>query len=310
MGTFSVGSYAVYSYYNFGGFLDWFREPGSPTDLDTSLSEVASPDNLFTPGEDVQFAAGATYDYLGTYSYNDGSTTHEFIVLRTQFATGTNGKYILASTQDTPPASYPFGFAPGSVVSANTALVCFAAGTGIATTDGEIPVERLVIGQKVLTADQREIAVKWIGRQTVTTSFHPAERLTPVRFAAGALGHGIPHSDLTVTADHAMLVGGVLCNAGALVNGTTIRRVPLAEMGERYTVYHVETEDHEIILANGAPAETFIDNINRRVFENHAEFEALYGQPMDMVELALPRAMSVRQVPLAIRKRLGLDKVA
>ena len=132
----------------------------------------------------------------------------------------------------------------------------------------------------------------------------------PVRFSAGSLGDGLPHTDLTVTADHGMLVDGVICHAGALVNGETITRVPLVEMGESYTVYHVETEAHEIILANGAPAETFIDNVSRRVFDNYAEFEALYGDVPEMEELPLPRAMSARQVPDRIRARLSPNRAA
>ncbi len=132
----------------------------------------------------------------------------------------------------------------------------------------------------------------------------------PVRFAAGSLGQGLPHTALTVTADHGMLVDGVICHAGALVNGTTIARVPLAEMGESYTVYHIETEAHEIVLANGAPAETFIDNVSRRVFDNYAEFEALYGDVPEMEELPYPRAMSVRQVPAGILQKLAMRQMA
>jgi hypothetical protein len=161
-----------------------------------------------------------------------------------------------------------------------------------------------------MTAEGKAVPVKWIGRQTVMTRFGPAERLMPVRFAAGCLGEGLPHTDLTVTADHGMLVEGVICHAGALVNGTTITRVPLSEMGETYTVYHVETEEHEIILANGAPAETFIDNVSRRVFDNFAEFEALYGDVPEMEELPYPRAMSARQVPGRIAESLAIRKVA
>ena len=120
----------------------------------------------------------------------------------------------------------------------------------------------------------------------------------------------LPHTDLTVTADHGMLVDGVIFHAGALVNGTTITQVPLAEMGETFTVYHIETDAHEIILANGAAAETFIDNVSRRVFDNFEEFEALYGDMPEMEELPLPRAMSARQVPARIRNRLAVPSVA
>ena len=76
-------------------------------------------------------------------------------------------------------------------------------------------------------------------------------------------------------------------------------------MGERYTVYHIETDSHEIILANGAPAEIFIDNVSRRAFDNYAEFEALYGDVSEMQELPMPRAMSARQVPIHIRNQLS-----
>ena len=189
-------------------------------------------------------------------------------------------------------------------------ITCFVSDTIIATPGGAVAVQNLAIGDTVRTADGRDVPVKWVGRQTVSTRFGPAERLMPVRFAAGSLGGGLPHTDLTVTADHGMLVDGVICHAGALVNGTTITRVPLAEMGETYTVYHIETEEHEIILANGAPAETFIDNVSRRVFDNYAEFEALCGDVPEMEELPYPRAMSARQVPSKVKSRLSLSKAA
>ncbi|MFV1874343.1 Hint domain-containing protein [Nioella sp.] len=197
-----------------------------------------------------------------------------------------------------------------NTTSTGSYIYCFLGGTRIMTPQGEIEVERLTIGDPVLTAEGCIVPVKWIGRQTVSTRFGPSERLMPVRFAAGSLGDNLPHADLTVTADHGMLVEGVICHAGALVNGTTIRRVPLKEMGETYTVYHIETEEHEIILANGAPAETFIDNVSRRVFDNFAEFEALYGDVPEMEELPYPRAMSARQVPNRIVARLARKAVA
>ena len=126
-----------------------------------------------------------------------------------------------------------------------------------------------------------------------------------MRIAAGALGDGAPHMDLTVTADHALLLDGVLCTAAALVNGDTITRVPLAEMGERFTVYHVETEAHDMILANGAVAETFVDHAARRAFDNYGEYEALYGDETPVAEAGLPRAVSARQLPPSLRARLA-----
>ena len=116
----------------------------------------------------------------------------------------------------------------------------------------------------------------------------------------------MPHSDLTVTADHAMLFDGVLCLAETLVNGTSIVRAPLSELGDSYTVYHVETEAHEIVLANGVPAETFVDDVSRRAFDNYAEFKALHGGPPEMKELPYPSASNVRHLPARIKTRFGI----
>jgi hypothetical protein len=87
------------------------------------------------------------------------------------------------------------------------------------------------------------------------------------------------------------------------VNGSSIRRI--VEPGERFTYWHIETEDHTLILAEGCPAETFVDNVTRRRFDNYSEYEALYGSGDTIAELDLPRAMSTRQVPRATRERLA-----
>ena len=188
-----------------------------------------------------------------------------------------------------------------------TFTVCYFPDTLIATPTGERRMEDIVAGDMLLSADGRTVPTKWIGRQTVSTRLGPAERLMPVRFAAGSLGEGLPHGDLTVTPDHAMLLDGALCHARALANETTITRVPLPEFGETYTVYHVESDAHEIILANGAPAETFLDTVSRKFFDNYAEFEALFGErPPEMVEQPHPRAASARQLPERIRNRLRI----
>jgi hypothetical protein len=187
---------------------------------------------------------------------------------------------------------------------------CFAADTLIRTETGEVAVAALTIGDRLVTADGGSARVKWIGRQTIFPLFQPGPASQLVRISAGALGPDQPHRDLTVTADHGMLVGGVICHAGALINGTTITPVPRSELSQGVTVYHIETDKHEIILANGAPAETFIDNVSRRAFDNFAEFEALYGEVPEMEELPYPRAMSARQVPSAIRSRLDATRAA
>ena len=182
---------------------------------------------------------------------------------------------------------------------------CFAAGTGIATPDGEVAVEHLQIGDLIVTAQGKTIPVKWIGRQTLAPMF-AVPNFAAVRIRKGALGGGLPHADLTVSADHGMIVDGLVVNAAALVNGTSIDFVPLAELGPRFTWYHVETEAHDAILAHGAPAETFLDVAGRAAFDNHDEYLTLYGTKRIIPEMPLPRISSRRLLPETIKARLGI----
>jgi hypothetical protein len=189
-----------------------------------------------------------------------------------------------------------------------TFTVCFLAGTAIACPGGARPVEDLAVGDLVLTADGDVRPVRFVGRQSFATLFADPCRTRPVRIAAGALGDGLPLRDLCVSPDHALLVDGALVQAGALVNGTTI--APMTDLPARFTYFHVELDDHALILAEGVPAETFVDNVTRRRFDNYADYVALYGEGTPTIaEMALPRVKSARQLPHALRRRLaaGMD---
>ena len=95
----------------------------------------------------------------------------------------------------------------------------------------------------------------------------------PIRFQAGALAEGVPARDLLVSPKQAMFLDGVLIPAECLINGSTIRRVRHLELVE---YYHLELDSHDVILAEGAPSETFVDDEGRGVFHNAAEYAALY----------------------------------
>jgi hypothetical protein len=182
-------------------------------------------------------------------------------------------------------------------------VTCFCAGTMVRTPDREVSVETLKRGDLVLTADGRSMPIDWLGRQTVSTLFGDPLRVLPIRIKAGALAENVPSRDLLVSPDHALLVEGALIQAGALVNGSSIvreRNVPRV-----FTYYHVELDDHSLIVAENTPAETFVDNVDRLGFDNWAEHEALYPNGKHVEELPYPRAKSHRQVPVSIRVMLG-----
>lgn len=186
-------------------------------------------------------------------------------------------------------------------------LQCFAAGTRIATPDGEATVDSLRIGDMVTTADRRQVPVIWAGRQSVITRLATA-RQEPVRIRAGALGNGLPHADLTITADHGMILDGLVINASALVNGTTIDYVSLDELPDRVTYFHIETPRHDVILANGAPSETFIDIAGRKGFDDYQDYLDHHEAERIVPEMDRPRIASRRLLPDAIKARLGISE--
>jgi hypothetical protein len=188
-------------------------------------------------------------------------------------------------------------------------VMCFLAGTRIATADGEKPVESLRAGDLVLDPAGKAAAVRWLGISTVATRFaDPLRSMMPIRIKAGALGDELPRRDLLVSPAHAMYFAGILIQAGAMVNGVSIVHEPA--MPERFCYYHVETETHQLILAEGAETETFVDNADRMNFDNWAEHEALYGHEVAIAEMDLPRAKSARQIPPALHRQLAARAAA
>ena len=181
---------------------------------------------------------------------------------------------------------------------------CFAPGTRIATPTGDTAVEDLAPGDAVLTADGRSVPVRWIGQQTLHPRLAPARRCL-VRIRAGALPGGLPRHDLLVTGDHALVLEDLLINASALVNGTSIAWEPASDLPDRLTVHHVETEAHEVLLAEGAAVESFIDYARRDGLDNHAAYLARYGIEPIIPEMPLPRVSAARLVPPDLRRRLG-----
>ena len=179
--------------------------------------------------------------------------------------------------------------------------ICFTRGTHLQIGEHSKPVETLSISNQVSTTTA-SAAIKWIGYQRRTPEFAQFQDYLPVKISAGALDDHVPLRDLYLSPDHAVLVDGHLVHAKALVNGKTI--VQMTEWAGDIEYYHIETEAHEIIYAEGVPCETFIDNVSREQFDNYAEYQALYPNKRMMKELPLPRVKFKRQLPTMIKQRL------
>ncbi len=235
---------------------------GTVTDSDAGDTDFT---NLEAITGDLNFGSG---DFLGHHFVPDS-----YPVVWVSFLGADPGGSDNFAAYSSSPLFVPDGFGAAgggtslSSIISGTYTTCFGEGTLIATPEGERKVGSLQIRDLVTTAEGCSGPVKWVGRQTVLKLFS-GDRACPMRVAAGALEAGMPHSDLVLTADHALILDGLAINAGALFNGTTITRDPLDSLPDRVTYYHVETENHELILANGVAAETYVDYIQRQVFEN------------------------------------------
>jgi hypothetical protein len=81
----------------------------------------------------------------------------------------------------------------------------------------------------------------------------------------GALADNVPHRDLRVTKGHAFHLDGVLVPAEFLVNH---RSIVWDDRPREIALYHLELPSHDVLLANGAPAESYRDDGNRWLFRN------------------------------------------
>jgi len=86
----------------------------------------------------------------------------------------------------------------------------------------------------------------------------------PVRVAAHAFGEGRPKRALLLSPDHAVFVEGVLLPVRHLVNGSTIMQLERNSI----TYPHIELPQHEVVLAAGLPAETYLDARARNSLAN------------------------------------------
>ena len=184
-----------------------------------------------------------------------------------------------------------------------TSAACYCRGTLIRTSAGEVAVEHLAIGDTLPTVSGVARPIRWIGKRSYSARFAAANpHVQPVLLQAGSLGEGLPLRDLLVSPKHALFMDGVLIAAACLVNGTTIVQTRSTATIE---YFHVELERHDVIFAEGAPAESFVDDDSRAAFHNAAEFATLY--PDAVPQHAAYYAPRIEAGPLlnAVRRRLA-----
>jgi VCBS repeat-containing protein len=191
---------------------------------------------------------------------------------------------------------------------------CYCPGTRIRTARGEECVEKLKIGDRVMTASGVARPIKWIGRRFYGGRFIRGNTdVLPICIKTGALGDNVPKRDLWVSPHHAVYFKdircketatiGVLIEALNLVNGVSIVQ---SESVEKVEYFHIELETHDVLIAEGALAESFIDDDTRYMFHNAHEHRALYPDAeAGAAQYCAPRLDEGYEVDAA-RRRIAL----
>ena len=141
---------------------------------------------------------------------------------------------------------------------------CYAKGTLILTKRGNVPIEKIKAGDKIVTQGKivhHTLSPKANIERVLWISHFDSDE-SPICITKNAFGENYPFQDLRVSPDHCMLIHGKTVRARFLVNGTTIYK----DKGD-VVYYHLECEKHSAIVANGVLSETYVDLENRHVFK-------------------------------------------
>jgi autotransporter-associated beta strand protein len=272
-----------------------FLDP-PPTGPTLEFTPANAPTNAiegFGPGDTIQID-----DFLETsLSYSDGILTLQ--------GTDTSGTIPESFTLDIPGQALA-DFQP--VVGANGTgfdyAPCYCRGTLIGIGRGQKRVEKLKIGDKVMTKSGALRPIKWIGRRSYSGRFVMGRKdILPICIKPGALDENVPRRDLWISPHHAMYLNGVLIEAKDLVNGVSIVQT---ERVEKVEYFHIELDSHDVIIAEGAFSESFIDDDSRGMFHNAHEHRALYPEAAPgLAQYCAPRHDDGYEVEAA-RRRISL----
>ena len=146
-----------------------------------------------------------------------------------------------------------------------TSTLCFCIDTLIATPTGQVKVQDLAVGDLVMTLRGVARPITWVGIGAVLATRGRRSAATPVIVHKGALADNVPTHDLRVTRGHSLYIDHVLIPVEFLVNH---RSIEWDDRAQEVKLFHIELETHDVLIANGAPAESYRDDGNRWLFRN------------------------------------------
>jgi hypothetical protein len=271
-----------------GSFLDDRTELDGTGTIQALGSAIATFESRVASGQTIQMAGiGNTVALEDPTAFNatiDGFTTGNTLhfngqtITAAQYAPGYLTLFDGATALETLAVSNDlsdtaFTFTPNLGLGTSVSIACFASGTRITTSRGDVAVKDLCIGDAVHTIGGAFRPIRWIGRRCADCRRHPnPARIRPICIAAGAFGDGLPTRDLLLSPDHAVFTEGVLIPVRYLLVGAAVGQISCDEV----TYYHVELDEHDVILAEGLPVESLLPGGDRSGFENGGAAVALH----------------------------------
>lgn len=141
---------------------------------------------------------------------------------------------------------------------------CFTPGAMITTQRGEVPIQHLQAGDRVITRDNGIQPVRWVGKtQMFLQDFQAEPHLLPVLVRQGSLGKGLPERDLMVSPNHRILVANERTSLRFSEREVLVAAKHLSVPGVHTvqssgtTYIHFLCDRHEVVLVNGIWTESF-----------------------------------------------------
>ncbi|AWD23691.1 Hint domain-containing protein [Fuscovulum blasticum] len=232
---------------------------------DFGAGETAGANTTQTDNDFVDLTPWYNASTLALYNSTYGTSfTNPLQAMQHDAATSTPGTLDFIAFQGGPTVTFTL-VGSGVMNTEHTGVICFARGTLIETNRGPMPIEKLRHGTLVATLDQGFQPVRWIGSRRIGAEEMQANpKLRPIRIRAGSMGAGLPERDLVVSPQHRLMVTSRIAERifGSPVGLVAARHlvgiagIEVATDLTEVDYFHFLLDDHRVVFAEGAPAES------------------------------------------------------
>ncbi|WP_157598729.1 Hint domain-containing protein [Tateyamaria omphalii] len=244
-------------------FDDGFQDDPNGTPLNQILRDGI--DTTDAAGNAVQIGAGAVLEVEFTLTATPVGGGAPIDLLFVAAGPGENQgdlTLVVSTAPLVPGTTYNISFKNDGGGTPYGEIVCFTRGTLIRTPAGDVPVETLAVGDRILTLDEGAQRITWAAQRMI---LFPQGDDLPVWVAPHTFGKDQPYASTGLSPRHCLLrrdpafqimfdMPEVLVAARDCVDGDTITQ----ELeGKAIEYFHLMVDGHALIWANGMLAETF-----------------------------------------------------